>query len=416
MPFFQYTAIDANDTQLSGNVEALTPEEARRLLQVRGFQKVRLEPRGTSSPPRVRQGVQQQPARPAFIRTRRATDQQLMFCFTQVASLIRTGFNPFEAFGMVVAEMQNPALRRACEDIASQAKEGKSPSSVMELYVDVFPHNVVGMVRAGEHGGFVPESLDYLGQHFAESSAFKKWFWLLRAITWQSIVAVIFAVPLPQAFWASFHAVSENFQVFKDSYIQFLLHPTLTVSAAVLILWWIFYRIWRSHALVRVRHGLVLRLPRGLGGRARVESLRAFLWTLRNLASAGVPASTAWPLAAASAPNAEYAMRLADAGRLLGQERPLSAALVQARLFPHDYGPLLQRAEDAGDIVGALDRMVTMTNEEYEIGKTATRAGLGATSCLLMVLGSGILMIMLAKGCYSRLIEETSEESIRQER
>lgn len=392
MPFFRYTATDATGKGVTGTIQAKDQSEASSQLSTRGFQNIQMM---DDKPPSD------------FVQTKAVGDQDRMFIYTQAASLIRAGINPFNAFGMLADKTRNQALQQACAAIANGAREGLGPSKVMEKFVDVFPYNDVAMVRAGEMGGFLPEALDYLGQHYAESTSFKRRFWLVRLLGWNAFLTIALMLPIPNAFWRAFH---EGTRIgFINFYLEGLLWPILPIMLSVAIIYYFAQWYLRLRRNIRLRHSLVLKLPMGIGARARMESIRAFLWTLRNLWSGGVPPSTAWALAAGSCPNAEIAVKLAHAGGNMRSETPTSVALQQSGLFPHEYGSMIQIAEKTGDMVGTLDRMIHLADEGFEAGKARSHAGLLSIGCVLLLIAIGAMTIYFAQGYYTRAFSEVDK-------
>lgn len=398
MVYFRYTAIDANGKRLDGTIRARSESEAKGELAARGFTQVQLAGRerdgsSTSSAPPV-----------VYIRTARARDSDLFFLFSQAASLIKAGFNPFDAFEQLSNRVHHKDLRRACREISEAANDGRRISDVMQAYIDLFPYNAVAMVRAGEYGGFLEEAFERLADHYADSTAFKRWFWITRLATWQGLIGLALATPVPIAFWTGLFA--GNASSLWSRYFSILFQYTLPIGGALFLLYYIIRSMLLRPEMTAFRHRFILRCPYGIGSRARSESLETFLWTLARLSRGGVAPGTSWTLAAASVPNAAMAQNLVAAGESLGAERPLSLAFSQTKFFPTDYDALIRTAEQTGDIVATLERMHSMTTEEFDQSRLKAAAGLASIGCLILVLGSGAMMIYLVHGCYSGIPEK----------
>ncbi len=388
MAYFRYTAIDSSGKSLDGTVQAKTMQEAQGILSSRGFRSVQVAVKDIG-----------------YRRTKTINDNQRFLLFSQAASLIRAGINPFEAFKVLSGRVSSKELSDACLEISAASGEGKRISDVMEKFIDLFPHNAVGMVRAGEYGGFLPEALEYLSMHYSESTAFKRWFWIIKGLGISGAIAVILVFPVMSAFWKAFHAGYGFFQF----YFQYLLFPVLPIAAVLFVVCLFVWLTMGTHKNTVKRHAFILKIPFSIGKRARNESLRTFLWTLRNLSKGGVPPGQAWSLAAASVPNADYTLRLGNAGTILGHERPLADAVVESGLFPRDYDALLRTAQQTGDIVGTLDRMLVLTDNEFESSKMKARAGLNQIGCLIILVGSGFIAIWLASQYYGKVFEEADK-------
>jgi type IV pilus assembly protein PilC len=342
---------------------------------------------------------------PRVHRTRAASDRELANFLKQLASLLRAGVNPVDAHKRVGARLQHRALREACAEIAEAASEGKPVSEVMARYVDLFPPHVVGMIRAAEYGGFLPEAYELLSQLLAERASLNAWFYFVRWISYQGLIGIAIVIAAMSAFWKAFHA-SGNFFGF---FVQELLTRSLPIVLVVALFVFVLRMLLHSHATLPLRHRLILTMPYGFGARARAEALHTFLWTLRNLSHAGVPPKTAWQLAAAATPNYDYARRLYAAAEGPREGEPISDFVLRSDLFDADYADMLNIAQQTGDVPGTLDRMLEITGEEYAACKAKARFGLGSLGCLVMALTGGAMLIYFFWQYYGRVFEEVDK-------
>lgn len=385
MAFFRYTATDSSGKQVSGSLKARSRNEAEQQLNARGFRNVSFEgPNGASQPVG------------AILRTKPAQDDERSYLYSQAASMLRAGMSVNEAFTALANKVSNSNLREACRAIASAAREGRGASYVMERYVDLFPHNDVGMVRSGEYGGFLPEAFDYLARFYLESSAFKKRWFIVRRLLWRGFIGVALVAAIMDSFWTR---IMQGLPGLGRQFLTNLLWPVLPCAAIALGGAYLFRNWLMSLHNLRLRHRLLLRVPFGIGERARQESLVAFLWTLRGLQAAGVAPSTAWALASASVPNAEMAVRLSEAGKAVG-EMPLSEAARRSGLFPHDYESMLATGEHSGDVVGALEMMTKVSSGAYLREKDEAFSGVRTVGCLVSAVFFLLMAIMYIVGYF----------------
>src|SRR5579862_4300383 len=128
MPYYQYTAVDPSGRQVNGQVAAPSANEALRSLMSQGLRSPRIlsESAGQSAAPRRAQTSQQiiqqgaapsrvaptapqpqghiqinVPAAPAAAQThytKRSSDKDIYFLFTQISEQLRAGIGPMQAF------------------------------------------------------------------------------------------------------------------------------------------------------------------------------------------------------------------------------------------------------------------------------------------------------------------------------
>lgn len=342
---------------------------------------------------------------PTVRRTRPASDRELGNLFKQLASLLRAGISPADAHERISGRLRHRALREACAEIAKTAAEGKPASETMARYVDLFPPHAVGMVRAAEYGGFLPEAYELLSQQFNERASLNTWFYVVRWISYQGFIGIAIVVAAMSAFWKALHA-GGNFLGF---FVHDLASKALPVAIGFALIILLIRFLLHSHLTLPFRHRLILRAPYGFGARARAESLHVFLWTLRNLAHAGIPPKTAWQLAAAATPNYDYARKLYAAAEGPRESEPISEFVMRSELFDPDYADMLNIAQQTGDVPGTLDRMLEITGEEYSAGKAKARFGLASIGCLVMALTGGAMMIYFFWQYYGRVFQEVDK-------
>jgi type II secretory pathway component PulF len=438
MPSFEYTAIDRQGNRVQGQVQADTRDAAALSLTKTGLLVSRLEASGAPAPfpqptmakpsvgaakvgPPPRLGspaaaaVATASATPraslkpvtghtpqAKIRTKRGTDKDIYFLFSQLQSYARAGINPVESFSNLANSVPRKDYREALGAAADAAKEGRPISNVLERYVDLFPPNVVGMIRAAEHGGFFPEAYDLITDQAHSSHKLRIWFrWLL----W---VAVMVGICLP-VLWMMMRAVVADWQVqdktggqasgwgtLFSSIGHEILWPGGPVILALLVGTWLFGNFWQSLPMREVRHRLVLSVP-SVNKRARAESLSVFAWTMGMLSRVGMPPRTVWELSVDAVPNLEMRSRLAQTGTAMGEQTRLSEAMLKSKDLPEEYAPIVQTGEITGDLPGALIMASQSQLEEYKAGDQAVKARVGCWMVMFMVLGSLALFVIFYK-------------------
>src|SRR5262249_47297146 len=89
-----------------------------------------------------------------------------------------------------VARQISPSL----EEAAKAATNGKPISETFEQYPDLYPESVVGMLRAGEQGGFMEEACEVLSDQAQSAHLFGRSFWWVRPLIVNSMIALPLAI------------------------------------------------------------------------------------------------------------------------------------------------------------------------------------------------------------------------------
>ncbi len=409
MPFFRYTAIDASGKPVEGTVEARGVHDAAKSLTDRGFQVRQVVPSTVAAAPFLASGTGVTQAGSLSyrgVRTRVAGDKDRFVLFAQVASMLRAGVNPHQAFETLSKRTRQPGLEMACRDVANGAREGAPVSAVLARYPYLFPPHVVGTVRAGEVGGFLPEACERISEQAESSHKFGRAMWMMGAVALHGLLVIPGAVLATRAVslaWDKIDAsggaggAAGGLQMMKASMLELLYWPIGPLTLAGYFLAWLGWLGWRSMPLRGLRHKLGLRWV-AFGPRAKHEGLAQFSWALARISTSGIPPDSAWGLALDCVPNLALRERLALAGARLRESRPLSEAFHDDPLFPEEYAPIMATAEMTGDIPGTLARLAEADRSEFETasGKAKWRAGcwsyLGCFVCSAFVFGLFIWM------------------------
>jgi general secretion pathway protein F len=403
---------------MKGTVQALSPGDVQKDLAGKGFTLVTIEPLGSGSSPAANQPIfaqspvsgprpvqsvapaarnvstpapaqetrnpHQTSAAPspqlftpsqssaAKVFRTKSTDKQRFFIFSQLAAAIRSGMNAGEAFAQISnrsAEQFTESLRYA----SSAVTEGRPISDVFAQFPDLYPPDAVGLTRAGETAGFLPDALDEIGRQAESSHAFRRWFFWI----WFLVVNALLSVPLMyvtnQAIMADWHKMNANggdvgpgggFGFFFHEMWLALLWPWGPASLASYALLWGISRWFASNPSRNFRHRLGLRIP-VYGKRALQENLARFSWTMARVSKAGISPARSWQLASESVPNLAFRDELTRVGTALSGQEKMSDIIFRTKLFPDEYAPMIATAEYTGDYSGALDKLAVVSAGEF---------------------------------------------------
>ena len=424
MPFFRYAGTDNQGNPVQGSVQAASPDEALKALRLRGMQVdvagaqsaavSRVQPVPTalspSAPPRsVPAPPKVGPSAP-IVHTRRASDKDRFFLFSQLASYLRSGINPAQAFGDVGARLPREDIRDAMRWISQRVGEGQSIADAMSRYPDLFPGHVVGMTRAGETGGFLPEAFTAISQQGEAAHKFRRSLWIVWVVAIHAFlvfpVAWMMYTVFPRAFKITEQSGAADFgggmSAMGQAFWELFKWPIAPTAALVYVLAILLFKFANSRRMTLKRHGWSLRTPI-LGGRAKNEGLSLFAWVLSNVARAGVSPHRSWELGVESVPNEALKERLRQAGGRLPSGERLSSAFFESRLFPQEYAPMMATAEATGDIPGMLNRLSEMSRTEFEVSTSKSKAAAWVMSTSAIALTAGIVLILLVVMWYVKL-------------
>jgi general secretion pathway protein F len=425
MPFFRYSARDSQGKALEGTISAESADEALFTLSQRGFKGTRIlqdagapapsQAAAPSSSPSAAGSVSSSAKAGAttaapnhagqkIIRTRKGKDKERFFLFSQVAQQLRAGINPAQVFTEIGRLTHINHFKDSFNHIAQATTAGGSISDVMQQYPDLYPSHVVGMVRAGEEGGFLPDAFQTLSDHAGESHKFKRFHWFVWLVGLNALLAIPLVYGFRRGLLGSWAIANEGQQA---NFLMEVVRPVLTVGCPLAVLAVVVMLLMRyalgSLQAERIRHRAGYYVPH-LRRRAQNEGLAMFSWTLARLARGGVAPYRAWPMAAESVPNLVLRERLAHLGTNMRENTRLSEVVYASDLFPQEYAPMVATGEVTGNIAGTLEQLTQVTQAEYDSASMRARFWSGSLGCTTVLITGGILLIVVMKTWYGDIV------------
>ncbi|MCS6859005.1 MAG: type II secretion system F family protein [Abditibacteriales bacterium] len=319
----------------------------------------------------------------------------------QLSTMVGAGMDLAEAFMILAAQTENDRLRQVLGEISREIQSGTALSRAMERYPHIFPELSVALVKAGEVGGILEETLLTAAQNLERELELREK--VKAAFVYPIIVLVVAAIVI---------AVMLLFvvPVFDKVYKQFraeLPGMTLTliyISYFTVNYWWViligiilflagFRRFSRTPRGRSLLDRLKLRLPL-LGKLSRKIVIARFIESLGALVRAGVPLLEGLQTSARVAANVEFQEAIAGVVERVKQGVKLSDELAATRKFP----PMVARMIEVGEESGALDEMMQRISVFYhrDIEFMVRRLLTLLEPALTVVLGVIVGFILLA--------------------
>ena len=394
MALFRYKALSATGETLDGQMEAASAEEVISRLQDQGHLPVearRAEAGGG-------EGL-------GTLFRRREFDAAQTLQFTQqLATLLGAGQPLDRALGILLELPESQQARRVIERIRESVRGGAPLSTALEQQHGLFSRLYVNLVRAGEAGGSLQESLRRLADYLERGRALRGR--VVNALIYPAMLlglvfvslAFLLAVVVPQ-FKALFDSMNADIPWFTAA--------VLATGMFVRAWWWLLLPVvlallaWTGYRLNQpdARRALDTRMLRWrfVGDLvARLDTAR-LARTLGTLVRSGVPLLNALNLSRPVLSNRVLADALEAAGEEVKTGSGLGYALGRRKVFPRLAVQMIQVGEESGE----LDTMLLKVADTFdqETGNALERL-LAALVPLLTVLmtvlvGAIILSVLL---------------------
>lgn len=398
MPLFRYQALNARGDVIEGEVEAATAADVAARLQEQGLLPIEARPAGA--------GAAQLDWRRWF-RPRPFAGARLVSFTQQLATLLGAGQPLDRALTILLELPEDETARRSIADIRDAVRGGSPLSVALERQHGAFSRLYLNMVRAGEAGGSLHDTLTRLAEYLERSEALRGR--VLNALIYPAILLLLvgasvlfllgFVVPQFAAMYASL-----------DAPLPWFTQWVLWLGEAVQRGWWLLLAalvlggLWlerkRREPAVRARLDAWLLGQRLVGPLlAKIETAR-LARTLGTLLRNGVPLLAALGIARNVIGNQVLAQAVERAAEEVKNGVGLSAALAKGGAVPKLALQMMQVGEESG----ALDAMLLRTADVFEqdTGQALDRllAALVPLITLVLTLVVGLVIVAVLVPIY----------------
>ena len=326
---------------------------------------------------------------------------QVLQLTQQLSTLLGAGQPLDRALQILMDLPETPQARQVIERIRDAVRGGTPLSQALEQQENVFSRLYVNMVRAGEVGGSLDDTLKRLADYLERSKALRES--VINALIYPSIlVAMVFGALL----MLLGYVVPQFLPLFEDMDVEMplLTKVVMAVGTAVSSYWWLFLA-GAIGALVLFRKRLqdpVKRqgfdawiLKRGLLGGliARLETAR-LARTLGTLVRNGVPLLTSLSIARNVMGNLALSEAVEVATGEVKTGGGLALALGRSKLFPRLALQMIAVGEESGE----LDTMLTKVADTFdvEVKNTVDRMLAALVPAITVFMAVVVALIMMA--------------------
>lgn len=392
MPLYRYKALNTRGETLDGQMEAASDGEVVLRLQEQGHLPIeaRLASEGGG-----------EGAWRALFKPKPFAGQRLVQFTQQLATLLGAGQPLDRALTILLELPEDEAAKRTINDIRDAVRGGTALSTALERQHGTFSRLYVNMVRAGEAGGSLHDTLQRLADYLERSRALRGR--VVNALIYPAILLVMVGLSLlfllgyvvPQ-FATMYESLDATLPFFtrivlgiglfvRDFWIVLLAIPAFA-------LWW-FDRKLREPAF-RARFDEWL-LRQKIAGPlvAKLETAR-LMRTLGTLLKNGVPLLVALGIGRNVLGNRALSADVEAAADDVKNGVGLSTALAKGKRFPRLALQMVQVGEESG----ALDTMLLKTADtfEQETGQALDRMLAALVPVITMLLAGVVMVVILA--------------------
>lgn len=384
MPVFTYTFRDASGGTQKGTAEAESEEILRKRFEEQGF---------TITEVTMIKAKGAKPKRYGKVKL----GNLAVFC-RQFSTMVDAGVSLVRCLDVLAQQTQDPKLKKILIDVGERVEGGESLSRAMQRHPRSFNNLFIGLIRAGEVGGVLEESLQRLS-HFLEKDVELRR--KVKAAMTYPVLVFILAVGI--TFFLVYWFVPQWAVILTDLGLKAEDIPAPTqflISLADNLKnnWWIMLLsliaiIFAYKLFVSTRFG------RRVADRAKLKvpvfgklhhkiCMARFSRTMGTLLTSGVPILQAMETVAGTVGNTIMSDAVMEARARIREGDRIGEPLEASRLFP----PMVVHMIGVGEESGSLDFMLQKIADFYEAEVESTLASLTAALEPIMIVGLGFVV------------------------
>jgi type IV pilus assembly protein PilC len=389
---FEYRARDRSGGVHAGVIEGSSSAAVASALREKGYVPLRIDEKRSSA-------LDKQLSIPGF--KKKVKPKEVAIFSRQLATMVNSGLTLTRALGILEEQTEGLLLRGIITDVRQQVEQGSSLSAALTNHPDAFNHLYVSMIRAGEVGGALDETLVRLADTLESTMRLRSK--VKSAMAYPVVVLTL--IVLIVAGMLLF--VVPIFKGMYDDLGGTLPLPTLlliNISGFLTKFWWLFigltvggvalFRRWKRSETGRVSWDrLKLRAP-VFGKLVQKVAISRFARTFSVLSRTGVPVLQALDIVAATAGNALVGQAVNDVQASVKRGESLAGPLSRHEIFP----PMVTHMIAVGEETGALDTMLSKIADFYdnEVDDTVSALTSLIEPLLIVVMGVAVGGILIA--------------------
>jgi type IV pilus assembly protein PilC len=358
MATFAFKAVDLAGIPQSGEIDGADKQSATSELKAKGLKVMALEEK--------KSGLQME----LRLTPKRVKAGELTVMSRQLATMISSGMTLLRAFYVLEEQCENPLLRETVSAVREDIEAGLNFSDALERHPKVYNPLYVAMVRAGEAGGVLEESLDRISDQLEKDDSLRRQ--VKSAMAYPTVVLtfafmvliglIAFIVPVFVGVFKDFGGELPAITKFTVALSNFVTGQWY-ILVAVMVGTVVGFRKWKSSSWGRPQWDqLRLRIQFKIGDTVQKIALARWSRTFSALYGAGVPIMQAIEVTGQTAGNAVVDRTMVAVIESVKSGGSIAAPLKDAPIFP----PMVAQMIAIGEETGNLDTMLSKVADFYE--------------------------------------------------
>lgn len=385
MALFDYKAVSPSGETLRGQMEAPTADAVIHKLQESG-----------NIPLSAKEAGGGLAALSQMFGAQRGPGQRIIGEFTHNLSVLLEAGLPLDRSLQVLIDLaDDERMQRMVEKIRDHVREGGTLSDALESQHGAFSRLYVNMVRAGEIGGSLEQTLNRLTDYLERSKELRDH--IMTAMFYPALLLLVAIIAISVLM---VYVIPQFTPIFEDlgAELPLLTRIVIGTSEFIKARWWVialvvvgivwWWRGQRANPETRLKWDLRILNMRWLGDLVSKLETARLSRTIGTLLENGVPLLTAMSIARNVASNTHLQEVMNEASKKVKTGSSLARTLGASGHFPR----LALQMISVGEETGQLDRMLIRVADTYDREVRITAERLLSLFTPVMILGLATLI------------------------
>jgi len=396
MKTFEYSAVDADGVPQTGELQAISRQQAVNTLKTRNFIVTKLEESKQNSVNNIISNFKGVPKGEINNYTR------------QLGTMIVAGVPINQALRILANQASNKKFAEIISDVIQQIDGGGSLHESLAAHEQVFGRLYLSLIRAGESSGNLEVILARLATTLEADDVFKGK--VKGALIYPIIIVLVMVGVLAVMFFFVIPQLADLYEDL-DADLPFITQLMINFSRWLVNFWWMMIlvgvgaffglrKMLKVESIALKVSAYMLKIP--VFGTLTMEiQLTSFTRTLSMLVNPDIPLLESIDIAKETLSNLIFRNAVAEASAMVEKGKPLADAFRRHKEFP----PLLSEMLSVGEQTGKVDEVLEKISQYFEqqAARKTENLATAIEPIVMVLLGVmvGFLVISLIMPIYS---------------
>ncbi len=395
MPAFAYSAINAQGSVITGEIQASDASAARDALRGSGL---------------LAQWVQEQSGAGGAAgssvlgRGKKVKAKSLQIFSRQFATMIEAGLSVVTALVILEQQTDDQALAVVIDDVREKVESGALLSEAMASHPNVFSRLYIAMVEAGEAAGVLDVVLDRVATQIEKEQKIKRrvkgaMIYPTVVLAFATLVLIGMLMFLVPVFVKIFDTLGGDLPVLTQWVVKasdvlrdrwYIVFPLIGLTIFGFLRW------KKTESGRQAWDRFKLRIPMQIGTVVRKVAMARWSRTLSTLIASGVDIIKALDITAQTSGNWVVEEATGEVRVRVQEGATIAQPLIEMPIFP----PMVSQMVKIGEETGELEKMLGKVADFYEEEVDASIQALTSIIEPIMMIGVGVMVGIIIIAMY----------------